>query len=71
LFYKSQRINEIINKIKKITKITFAIQAAVPAMVPNPKTAAMIAMIKKKSTHPSMLLPSLPSFRLCYEAIER
>ncbi len=34
------------NKIMKIMKSTLAIHAAVPAIVPKPKTAAMIAIIR-------------------------
>lgn len=42
-FFKQARIA----KIKKTMKQIFAIQAAVPAITPNPRTAAMIATIKK------------------------
>src|SRR6266566_5195838 len=39
---------------RKTTKRTFAISAAVPAIPPNPKIAAMIAMIKKISAYLNM-----------------
>jgi len=44
----------MINKIKNTINNTLAIQAAVPAITPNPKTAAMIATIKKTMAHPSI-----------------
>jgi hypothetical protein len=41
------KMSEMINRIKNITNNTWAIHADVPAMPENPKSAAMMAMIKK------------------------
>jgi hypothetical protein len=38
---------EIINKAKKMKNSTLAMEAAPAAMPPNPKMAAMMAIIKK------------------------
>jgi len=40
-------MSAIINKTRKIKKIIFAIDAAVPAMPVNPNKAAIIATTKK------------------------
>ena len=45
--YRGLLMNEMIAKIRKTTKQTFAIQAAVPAIPPKPRKAAMSAMTRK------------------------
>jgi hypothetical protein len=45
--YLGLLMNEMIAKIKKTMKQTFAIQAAVPAIPPKPRKAAMRAMTRK------------------------
>jgi hypothetical protein len=47
LTYLGLLINEMIARIKKTTKQIFASQAAVPAIPPKPRTAAMRAMTRK------------------------
>jgi hypothetical protein len=43
------------NMIRKMTKRTWAIQAAVPARPVNPKIAAMIATIRKVMAQDSII----------------
>jgi hypothetical protein len=59
-----RRKKAITAKIRKTTNNTWAIQDAVPAMPPNPNTAATIATTKKIKAHCSMtdLLRSDPQF---------
>jgi len=45
--YPALRKKEMIAKIKKTTKRTFAIQAAVPAIPPKPRMAAIKAITRK------------------------
>ena len=49
---------EITKLIKKIKNKTFAIRAAVPAMIPKPRTPAMIAIRRNVTTIPSMFFTS-------------
>jgi hypothetical protein len=51
-----RQINEIKNKIIKITNIILAMAAAVPAIPPNPNIAAIIATIKNTTAHHNMSL---------------
>ena len=39
--------NEMTNRMRKTTKMIFAMPTAVPAIPPNPRTAAMSAMTRK------------------------
>jgi hypothetical protein len=49
--------------MKTMNKI-FAIPAAVPAMPPKPKTAAIKAIIRKVTAHPNIGFTSLTLFGL-------
>lgn len=51
----SLRIIDKTNSARKMTKRTFAISAAVPAIAPNPRIPAMMAMNRKTKVYASMV----------------
>jgi hypothetical protein len=56
---KSEAISETTNKTKKMKNKILAISTAPAAIPPNPKIAAMIAMMKKITAYRSIKSPPL------------